>query len=250
MINNPYTLTLLKAFDILNCFDLDDQEISIKEISARIEMPQSSVYRIIQSLEFVGMIFQNKETKKYRLGTKFISLSRKQSYLSNCLQIVTKQMELLGKETGETVNLATLNCDKITYIHRVECQHILRPNFVLNASYPAYKTGLGTVLLAELSDASLQWISQNDADDIGCSYSYFVEVLRSVRRDGYAFDDQVFSPGLRCVAAPVKGPGGKSLFAISVSAPIIRMSDETYLKIRDLVVKRATAAAEEIMELG
>ena len=50
MINNPYTLTLLKAFDILNCFDLDDQEISIKEISARIEMPQSSVYRIIQSL--------------------------------------------------------------------------------------------------------------------------------------------------------------------------------------------------------
>ena len=147
MINNPYTLTLLKAFDILNCFDLDDQEISIKEISARIEMPQSSVYRIIQSLEFVGMIFQNKETKKYRLGTKFISLSRKQSYLSNCLQIVTKQMELLGKETGETVNLATLNCDKITYIHRVECQHILRPNFVLNASYPAYKTGLGTVLL-------------------------------------------------------------------------------------------------------
>ena len=75
-------------------------------------MPQSSVYRIIQSLEFVGMIFQNKETKKYRLGTKFISLSRKQSYLSNCLQIVTKQMELLGKETGETVNLATLNCDK------------------------------------------------------------------------------------------------------------------------------------------
>ena len=159
-------------------------------------------------------------------------------------------MELLGKETGETVNLATLNCDKITYIHRVECQHILRPNFVLNASYPAYKTGLGTVLLAELSDASLQWIYQNDADDIGCSYSYFVEVLRSVRRDGYAFDDQVLSPGLRCVAAPVKGPCGKSLFAISVSAPIIRMSDETYLKIRDLVVKRATAAAEEIMELG
>ena len=40
------------------------------------------------------------------------------------------------------------------------------------------------------------------------------------------------------------------MFAISVSAPIIRMSDETYLKIRDLVVKRATAAAEEIMELG
>ena len=30
MINNPYTLTLLKAFDILNCFDLDDQEISIQ----------------------------------------------------------------------------------------------------------------------------------------------------------------------------------------------------------------------------
>lgn len=38
-------------------------------------MPQSSVYRIIQSLEFAGMIYQNRENRKYRLGPKFIALS-------------------------------------------------------------------------------------------------------------------------------------------------------------------------------
>ena len=76
MVNNLYTLTLLKAFDILSCFEHDAQEIGIKEIADQIGMPQSSVYRIIQSLEFVGLIFQNRETTKYRIGLKLIELTR------------------------------------------------------------------------------------------------------------------------------------------------------------------------------
>ena len=89
---NPssYTSTLLKAFDILDCFSSDNQEIGIKDISQKIDMPQSSVYRIIQSLEFAGMIYQNRENRKYRLGPKFIALSGRQSSLSGYMNIAMK----------------------------------------------------------------------------------------------------------------------------------------------------------------
>ena len=52
MNNNLYMSTLLKAFDILDCFDDDQQEIGISDISAKVGLPVSSVHRIIQSLEF------------------------------------------------------------------------------------------------------------------------------------------------------------------------------------------------------
>ena len=52
MNNNLFTSTLLKSFDILDCFASDRQEIGIKEIANQIDMPQSSVYRIVQTLDF------------------------------------------------------------------------------------------------------------------------------------------------------------------------------------------------------
>lgn len=249
MVNNLYTLTLLKAFDILNCFENDTQEIGIKEIADQIGMPQSSVYRIIQSLEFVGLIFQNRETKKYRTGVKLIELSRKCNCLDSQLNIVKKYMEELGKETQETVNLAIASCDKIVYIHKVESPHVLRPNFVLNKVYSACTTGLGKVLLAELSEPSLQWVYQNNPKELTMPFDEFLNMIRQVRADGYAYDDQVFSPGLRCVAAPIKGPGGKVIFSMSVSAPATRMEDDTYHHVKDLVVKYAALASEQIKGL-
>ena len=188
---NPssYTSTLLKAFDILDCFSSDSQEIGIKDISQKIDMPQSSVYRIIQSLEFAGMIYQNRENRKYRLGPKFIALSGRQSSLSGYMDIAMKYMKLLGHETSETVNLAMLDCDRIVYLHRVDSPHVLRPNFSLMERYSAVQTGLGLVLLADLNSAGLQWVYQNNADTLHIPYEEFTEQIAQIRRQGYAYDD-------------------------------------------------------------
>ena len=250
MLNNLYTLTLLKAFDILSCFENDTQEIGIKEISGQIGMPQSSVYRIIQSLEFIGLIFQNQETKKYRIGTKLLEISRKGSCLDRYFGVVKKHMKALAQETQETVNLAIASCDKIIYIHQVESPHVLRPNFVLNTSYSSCTTALGKVLLAEQSEQSLKWVYQNNSSELSLSLEEFLKEIREVRKNGYAYDDQVFSPGLRCVAAPVRGPGGKVIFSMSVSAPVVRMEMETYARVTERVVHYAALASEEIQSMS
>ena len=67
--------------------------------------------------------------------------------------------------------------------------------------------------------------------------------------EGYAYDDQLFCEGLRCVAAPICGPGGKALFSISVSAPSLRMDDARYELVRQLVVRYSALATAEIQEL-
>ena len=90
MNNNLYMSTLLKAFDILDCFDDDQQEIGISDISAKVGLPVSSVHRIIQSLEFKGLLSQNQESKKYALGSKMLSYSRKCSQYQRYQQIAAR----------------------------------------------------------------------------------------------------------------------------------------------------------------
>ena len=117
MNNNLYMSTLLKAFDILDCFDDDQQEIGISDISAKVGLPVSSVHRIIQSLEFKGLLSQNQESKKYALGSKMLSYSRKCSQYQRYQQIAARYVDELCRITEENVNLATCSGDQITNIY-------------------------------------------------------------------------------------------------------------------------------------
>lgn len=246
MTRNLFTLTLLKAIDILDCFEDDHQEIGIKGIADMIEMPQSSVYRIIQSLEFIGLISQNKENKKYRLGPKILQLSEKIDDLDDFKRIAVKYMEQLNAECDETINLAVSNCDHIVNIYKVESSKLLRPNFVSGAKYPIYNTSLGRVFLSDMSKAELQWIYEEHQKEIGRSFEDFKKEIAGVKKQGYAVDDEEFNEGLRCVAAPIYGQGGNLLFAVSISAPVIRMDDDIFDHAINLVKKYAALATQEI----
>lgn len=243
---NLFTLTLLKAIDILDCFEDDRQEIGIKEIAEMIGMPQSSVYRIIQSLEFIGMIFQNKENKKYRLGAKVMQMATKVNCLERLKAIAIKYMEQLNEECDENINLAIADCDEIINVHKVESSQLLRPNFVSGHKYSIYNTSLGKIFLANMSSSALQWVYEEHKSEIGKPYDEFKYDVEQVKQSGYAIDDEEFNEGLRCVGAPIYGYGGNVLFSMSLSAPISRMDDERFKRAITLVVKYAQLATKEI----
>lgn len=246
MNNNLYMSTLLKAFDILDCFDDDQQEIGISDISARVGLPVSSVHRIIQSLEFEGLLSQNQESKKYALGSKMLSYSRKCGQYQRYQSIAAKYVGELCRVTEENVNLSTCSGDQITNIYTAETHFVLRPNFPLHMPFPAHCTGVGRVFLSHMSEAAQKWVYDNNAEAVGMTQEEFLEMLRKARQDGYALDDQAFNAGLRCVAAPIYLGGNKLLFAMSISAPAARMDDAAYEKARKLVLKYADLISQEI----
>lgn len=246
MNNNLYMSTLLKAFEILDCFDDDRQELGISDIAALAGMPISSVHRIIQSLEFEGLLTQNAETKKYALGSKLLSYSRKCGQYQQFQHIATKYVDDLCRITEENVNLATCSGDQITNVYTAETHFVLRPNFPLHKPFPAHCTGVGRVFLSHMSEAAQKWVYENNADSMDMSCQEFLALLRKARQDGYALDDQAFNAGLRCVAAPVYCSGDKLLFALSVSAPLARMDDNAYAKARQLVLDYAGRISQDI----
>jgi DNA-binding IclR family transcriptional regulator len=247
--NNLYSTTFLKAFDILDCFQDDAEELGISDISTMINLPVSSVHRILQSMEFEGFILQNAETRKYRLGTRCLVFGAKSRTLDQCRIIAEKHVDRLSRQTKETVNLSVRTTDQIQHIYKADSSYVLRPNFSLYMPFPAHNTSVGRVFLAELDDAALRWVHQKNREEISLSEEDFLSMLHRVKTEGYALDDEEFNKGLRCVGAPVRLRGGGILFAVSISAPAARVDDRTYAEFRRLVKECAEAISAEIQNV-
>ena len=108
MNNNLYMSSLLKAFDVLDCFQDDKQELGISDIAVLVGMPVSSVHRLIQSLEYEGMLIQNRETKKYSLGSTLMAIvdAKKE-------QFAQQMIFWLGEEGLSGWQVHTLEIDNV-----------------------------------------------------------------------------------------------------------------------------------------
>ncbi len=71
-------------------------------------------------------------------------------------------------------------------------------------------------------------------------------VLAAVRRRGWAQSLAEREPGVASVSAPVRGPSGRVIAAVSISGPLERLSRQPGRLHADAVVSAATRLTELI----
>lgn len=71
-----------------------------------------------------------------------------------------------------------------------------------------------------------------------------IKALKRIRERGYAIDNEEKIQGLKCVTAPVTGPNGQVLGAVSVSGSSSRMEGERFNEEIPKMVTRSTTSSE------
>jgi DNA-binding IclR family transcriptional regulator len=71
------------------------------------------------------------------------------------------------------------------------------------------------------------------------------EHLKSVRKQGYAIDDEENERGIRCVAAPIRNEAGKAVAAISLSGPAFRITKKV---VQETLKKEVMQTAYQISQ--
>jgi DNA-binding IclR family transcriptional regulator len=116
---------------------------------------------------------------------------------------------------------------------------------------PAHATGLGKVLLAalppgeleqRLEGATLSGYTTRTITD----RARLLDRLETVRVDGFAVDDQEYTPGLRCVAVPVRDHRDEVVAALSASVPLMRAHISPSWKALMLVAGASLRIAERM----
>ena len=225
-----YNSSLIKGMALLDCYHGDTDEYGIGDFSQLTGQPESTIQRLVNTLEFIGVIFQNPNNKKYRLSLRILRSLTSARYAPQWLDNAKKELIRLQKETHETVNLRIRMGGELEYIAKVDTDQLLRPNFILGKRYPLYCTGLGRCLLSYLPREDIRELLPETftagTDRAQPDFEHLYNTILQTRRQGYYLDDEEFSLGLYCVAAPVFAYPGKVAAAVSVSVPKARITPD------------------------
>jgi DNA-binding IclR family transcriptional regulator len=210
-------------------------ELGTSAIARLLGLNKSSVYRILSTLRQHGFVVKSPTTGKYALGIRAFEIGAAVANRSGLLEQSSPVMELLAQRFNETVNLAVLDGPDVIYLHKIESSEPLRLGLRVGTRVPAFCSALGKMLLAELPQNALSdWVAA--AMSMGRLPSYTPKTISDpsrlrdelgrVHRRGFAVDDEEYKPGVRCVAAPVRGHLGRPIAALSVAGPTFRVTME------------------------
>ena len=208
--------------------------MGIMELSASLGFHKSTVHRLVASLQHMGYIRQDEESLKYSLSLKFLEIGSRILEQTSMAALIHPSLKRLSEQTGETVHLVKREGTEAVYIDKVESfASSIRMVSRVGSRIPLYCSGVGKALLAELTDREIGEIWKNSRIT---ELPVLMERVEQVRKDGYAVDDEENEEGVRCIAASLRDYHKDPVYALSISAPANRMTDQRILELKEYVL--------------
>ena len=217
-----------RVLDIIELLARERSGLSFTALLRTLQLPKSSLHELLGVLIRRGYITLSPETRSYTLGLRVWESGQAYLRQHDLASEARPIMDEIVRTLNETVQLAVLDGVENVYLAIVNCTHAVRLQSEVGKRLPAYATGLGKVLLAHLDPAELarrldgQTLAQFTPNTIA-DMPALLERLELVRQNGFALDNQEYTPGLRCVAVPITDVTGHTVAAMSVSIPLMRM---------------------------
>ena len=219
--------SIQRAVDILRSFTEVEPELGVNEIARRLGLHKSTVSRMVATLQHEGLVGQNPQTGKYRLGLGLVSLAGvalgrldvrgvSQPYLGDLVEI-----------SQETVNVTVLDGSECVNIERVASPKPIRYVGWIGRRTPLHCTASGKVILAHMTPEEriktlrfplVQYTPKTVKD-----LSALELQLPEIYQQGYAIVHEEFEEGFSAIAAPVFAYTGKVVGTIAISGPTFRL---------------------------
>jgi DNA-binding IclR family transcriptional regulator len=215
-----------RSAEILRAVNGKPQGLSLSEIAAAVNLPRSTVHRIVTALGQEGLVVPASPNGRYRLGPEILRLAATER--SQMRFNVRPHLEALSTTTTETVDLSVLVRHEVVFIDQVvSTVHPLRAVSAVGQVFPAWCTAPGKALLARMSDEKVSQLLPKRLPRLTphsiTSLEKLIAELAEVRRTGVAFTRDEYTDGISALAAVIEDQAG-SLAAVSVPMPSQRFA--------------------------
>jgi IclR family pca regulon transcriptional regulator len=231
-VNENYIVSsLVRGLTILSTFTVKRPSLKVSEIAEITKLDQATVFRFVYTLEKLGYLVRDEDTKRYHQSVRMLTLSLPAREGIAVREVALPTMFELSKNIDETVKLAVLDGVEIVMIALAEILDKLIYRTPIGHRSPAYCTAQGKVLLAyqPIEDwdrliSRIDFVPRTDRTivDPQC----FREELLRIRHQGYSVQDGELMLGLSSVAAPIFDAGGDVAAAINLSGLSMQIMHE------------------------
>lgn len=211
-----------KALAIIEMLAEQSKPLGVSDICKIVDIPKTSAFFILNTLEGHAYIMKTEEGK-YKLGTKFLSISS--SILNNMdiREFARPFMQKLLDETGFTVHLAILDLGEALFIDKLENKSFVKFSTYIGQRQPLHVSGVGKALAAFLTPELLDQIVETrglprKTENTITNAHEFKAALESIQKQGYAVEDEEGELGVRCIGAPIFNDQNRLTASISITA--------------------------------
>jgi len=242
---NYYVRSLGRGLDVLAMLAEARDGVGVSEVASSLSVDKSTAFRLLSTLVRDGFAVQDEDSRRYRAGMRIVQLSARVLERTELREVAVPWVKRLQKVTGESAHLAVLAQGKAVYIHKETSGSGLNVNTEVGRRAPLHCSAIGKALVAELPASELE--TMLPAQEMTRYTPRTMTTLRELaphlevtQSRGYAVDDEEFEPGVRCVAAAIRGHSGRVEAAVGVSGPSFRVTLERIPSLGAIVAETAS----------
>jgi len=225
--------------------------IGLAELSKELGLHSSTTFHLAKTLVTLGLMRQDPESKRYRIGPRLFSLASGALDELELLNIAVPYLTSLAQQTGENSHIAVKSGNEVVIIGKCDGTASIRLAERVGSARPAHATAIGKMLLSAvpapeldrlLASLPLPLITPKTIVDS----EKLKAVIREAGENGIAFDDGEFDTDVRCLAAPVFDFRNRMIAAIGISAPIWRFGLGRIGEVTELVQSSARDLSRQL----
>jgi len=222
---------------------------TLDDLATAIDVHKSTVLRLLRTLESHRFV-QREGVRYYRLGTALFDLANRSLEDRDVRRSAEPALRELNALTGHTVHLASYEGGEVVYIDKFESRHQVRMYSRVGKRAPLHCTAVAKILVGAMPGprrreiaASIEYTKLTE-NTITTPEAYLAELARVTER-GYAIDNSEHEDFIHCIAAPVRGPRGEVLAAMSLSVPQVLLDLDGLLGLVPDLLRAAEKASAE-----
>jgi IclR family KDG regulon transcriptional repressor len=218
-----------KAFVILEALS-PRKTNTISNISARTNIPNSTVHRILQALAKEGVVVL-KPKKGYVMTPKLVSIGLQGIEQRELLDVAIPIMRSISEKTMETVSLNVISGYERICIYRVEGDHPITRNIRIGDRAPLFIGSAGKVIASGLNQVETDEFIKKYVEDGSIKEDQVESILNEihkVKEQGFAISVSERIQNSASIAVPITDITGYILASLSVSTIADRISENKH----------------------
>src|SRR3954466_9102869 len=198
--------------------------VSVGELSQRSGLPKSTTSRLVGALERRGLV-QRSGDRRVAPGPVLLRFAHRDTG-AGLVELAAPALRTLADLSGETINLGVPTPLGVEHLAQEDSRHFVGGTNWIGRRVPYESTANGKVLHA--------FSTERPAD------------ARAIRAQGYAVAVDELEHGLAALAAPVFGPDGVAVAALSISGPSIRLTGDRISELAPALLEQARLVSERL----